>query len=135
VLAPFAASPLVLSAAAAATKSKGSSTTSLLLIIGIVVLIVYALINGRRRAKTAQQSPAQIDVGSEIVTRGGLIATLVARTDDYVVLQLEDGTRARYLPQAVLRLWEAPSSSTLDAEAEELDPDREPPTGSGPLAD
>lgn len=113
----------------------GSSGGSLIFILVIGVVLALVLVNSRRRARVTATKQSTISVGTTIVTRAGLIATLVEQHKEYVVLQLEDGTRARYLPQAVARVWEEPTA----AEVPLVDPapaaDAEPPAEPRSLAD
>lgn len=111
----------------AAPAKSSSGGGSLIFILVIVVVLGLLLVNSRRRARTTAAAKSSIAVGSTIVTRAGLIATLVEQHETYVVLQLEDGTRARYVPQAVARVWEEPPSGDV--------PNPEPPAEPRPLAD
>lgn len=111
----------------AAPAKSSSGGGSLIFILVIVLVLGFLLVNSRRRARTTAAAKSSIAVGSTVVTRAGLIATLVEENDAYVVLQLDDGTRVRFVPQAVARVWDEPPAGDI--------PDPEPPAEPRPLAD
>jgi preprotein translocase subunit YajC len=122
------ASPTLVLVSAAASTKHGSSTGSILLIVLVVGVLIFIVTNGRRKQKAAQSQQAEIEIGTMVVTRAGLIATLVDRTDDYVVLQLDDGTRARYVPAAVAQPWHEPVPDTIEgATGAEIPVEDDPP--------
>ncbi len=110
---------------------KNNPTSSILLFVVFVVVIGFLIVNARRRSKVMRGQQEQIAIGSTIVTRSGMIATLIDRTDDFVVLQLEDGTRARFIPQAVGRVWYEPEPDNEERQHAA----GEPPADGEPLAD
>jgi preprotein translocase subunit YajC len=120
--------PLVV-ATSSSTKHSGASGLIVYVVLAVVVVGFLSLRN-RRRQRTLGAQPDEIELGSLIVTRAGLIATLVERTEHHVILQLEDGTRARYVPQAVARVWEEPGLDPYD-ELDETDDDADDPPVSG----
>jgi preprotein translocase subunit YajC len=123
------ASGAVLSATTVAAGSKSNSSLSgYILPIIILVLVVFFIVNSRRRQKaisqTRQQQQDEWGPGTEIVTRAGMIATIVERHDDHVVLEVAPGVRTRYVPEAIGKRWypedEIPEPS--DPEHTELPP-------------
>lgn len=98
----------VISATADQTK-KGSSLSGYVLPIAILLLVVFFVVNSRRRQKTMAQTRKQQQdewgPGTEIVTRAGMIATVVERHDDHVVLEVAPGVRTRCVPEAIGKRW------------------------------
>jgi len=104
------ASGSVLSATADTAKSNSSLSGYVLPII-ILLLVVFFIVNSRRRQKaigqTRKQEQDDWGPGTEIVTRAGMIATIVERYDDHVVLEVAPGVRTRYVPEAIGKRWYA----------------------------
>lgn len=125
------------------TKNSGSSVSGYVLPIIILLLVVFFIVNSRRRHKTLarqrQEEQAQWTPGTEIVTRAGLIATIVERHDDHVVLEVAPGVRARYVHEAIGKIWyEEPAAPQEPAEPEAPDlplPDAHPSVTDNRLAD
>lgn len=93
-----------------AKSSSGSSSLSgYVLPIIILLLVVFFIVNSRRRQKTMaaarKEQQEEWGPGTEIVTRAGMIATIVERHDDHVVLEVAPGVRTRYVPEAVGKRW------------------------------
>lgn len=89
-------------------KSGGSSALTLLFPLVLIVLGYFFLLRparNRQRAQmhAAEQARSTITVGEEIITTSGLIATVVAKTDDEVTLEIAPGVHARYVPAAIMR--------------------------------
>jgi preprotein translocase subunit YajC len=87
----------------AATSSTGSGSGSGLpfLVIIIVVFGLLFLYSRRNRQRQGQQLANVLVPGADVVTRGGIYGRIVDLTDTDVVLQVEDGTRIRFLRGAV----------------------------------
>ena len=89
---------------AAPAKSSGSSASGIVLIVLVVLFAGFRVRAPRRRARGAQTQRQQIAVGSRVVTRAGLIATVVATSDDEVTLEIAPGVHAHFVPQAIGRI-------------------------------
>lgn len=93
----------------AANSKNSSSLSGYVLPIIILLLVVFFIVNSRRRQKAMSQTRKQQQdewvPGTEIVTRAGMIATIVDRYDDHVVLEVAPGVRARYVPEAIGKRW------------------------------
>ena len=107
--------------AAAATKSSNGSLWLIILIVlggGYLLFIRSVQRKQRARAADAQNMRTAVDVGSEIVTIGGLYATVVGGDDDSVMLEIADGVTVRYDRAAVARVVTLADSVDPDASDE-----------------
>jgi preprotein translocase subunit YajC len=86
-------------AAASSGSSSGSGVPFLILIVVLFGLLF--LYSRRNRARQSQQLSSVLVPGAEVVTRGGIFGRIVDITDTDVVLQVEDGTRIRFLRGAI----------------------------------
>ena len=85
----------------AATKSGGSP----------LIIIIYALVFGglyffylrprSRKQKAARTQGRQVEVGDRARTIGGLIGTIVSRTDEVVTLRTASGVELDFIPSAI----------------------------------
>jgi preprotein translocase subunit YajC len=97
----------------------GGSSIGFLVIIGIFAVVYLVFLrprSARRRAAAGARSKAS--VGDLVTTTAGLIATVVAISDDEVTLEVAPGVHSRYLPQAIVRVLEAAEPDEADTEAE-----------------
>jgi len=113
---------------AANNGSKGGSSLLSLLFPLLLVVGVVALFRQQRRSRSrvTQQSQAAMVPGTEVVTRGGVIGTLISASDDEIVLEVAPGVRLRMLPGALARARD----TTPPAPADSADP-ATPPLGDG----
>ena len=81
----------LLDSAADATAEQGGWLSTLLTFLPFVLLIVvfyFMLIRPqKKRDKETQQMRANLEVGDEIVTIGGVIGTVVVIKDDYLLIE------------------------------------------------
>jgi preprotein translocase subunit YajC len=85
----------------------GGGAIPFLVLIGIFAVVYLVFLrpaSARRRAATTARSKAS--VGDLVTTTAGLIATVVAVSDDEVTLEVAPGVHSRYLPQAIVRVLE-----------------------------
>jgi preprotein translocase subunit YajC len=85
----------------AATKSSSSP----------LILVIYALVFGglyffylrprSRKQKAARTQARQVEVGERARTIGGLIGTVVSRTDEVVTLRTASGVELEFIPSAI----------------------------------
>lgn len=129
--------------AATSSKSSGNSGLSILILVAIFALAyVLFLRPARNRQRQAAQARRKVEVGDEVTTTAGLIATVVAVDDSELTLEIAPGVQCRYLPAAVLRVnvpEPEPDADAPDASTHEVidDPD-EPsstPTSTEPTDD
>ena len=94
-----------LTAATSSGSKKGSSFLPFLLLIGLFGVAYFIFLRpARNRQRAAVQARRQVEVGDEVTTTAGLIATVVAVDDDMLTLEVAPGVHCRYLPAAVLRV-------------------------------
>jgi preprotein translocase subunit YajC len=130
---PVYTSLTLLNTVLAATTTKKSNSSSLPFLILILLFAVAYFVflrparNRQRQAATARKT---VEVGDEVTTTAGLIATVVAVEDDVLTLEIAPGVYCRYLPAAVLRVNgpdEEPADVEPDASTHEvIDPDVAP---------
>jgi len=116
--------------AATTTKKSGSgSSYSFLFLIAIFGLVYFAFLRpARNRQRKAASVRKSVEVGDEVTTTAGLIATVVAVEDDMLTLEIAPGVHCRYLPAAVLRVNgpdEEPEDDAPDASTHEVIDDPE----------
>ena len=104
----------------------GSALPQILLIVLFFALFYFLLMRPMRRrqqAAAAAQDKMRSDLvpGDEIVTIGGLMATVVSTDDESVTLEISPGVTARYDVKAIARIVtrnESEETSTEDSEPE-----------------
>jgi len=79
--------------ATSSTKTQSASSVSLLIpLVLLGAVFWFAIIRPQRnRQRQQQQTTAQLEPGDEIVTVGGLVATVVETIDDKVVVSVAPG--------------------------------------------
>ncbi|PZS06740.1 MAG: preprotein translocase subunit YajC [Acidimicrobiales bacterium] len=89
----------------AAGSGSGTNYLPLLLIAGLFILTYFMIIRPqgkRRRAMVAMQS--SIAPGAEVITIGGLYATVVGTDSDTVDLEIAPGVNVTYARSAIARV-------------------------------
>ena len=89
----------------AAQAGGGASATPLLLIVLLFGVMYFMMIRPqqkRRREAAAMQS--SLGAGDEVVTIGGLHATVVSIDDDVVTVEIAPGVNARFARPAIARV-------------------------------
>lgn len=83
----------------------GSGSWSILILVGIFAIAYLVLIRpARNRQRAAAATRGKCEVGDEVTTTSGLIATVVAVDDDAITLEVAPGVRSRYIPGAIMRV-------------------------------
>ena len=89
----------------AAQAQGGGSFTPLLLIVLLFGVMYFMMIRPQqKRRREAQAMQAALGPGDQIVTIGGLHATVVAVDDDVVTVEIAPGVNARYARPAIARV-------------------------------
>lgn len=111
----------------AATKSGGSP----------LIIIIYAVVFGglyffylrprSRKQKAARTQARQVEIGERARTIGGLIGTIVSRTDESVTLRTASGVELDFIPSAIAGRVD-PVATTTD---EEMTTEHEEPSHEG----
>jgi len=115
---------LVTTSSGGGTKKSSGSAYSILFLVAIFALAYFVFIRpARRRQAATQQARRAAQVGDEIITTSGLIATVAEVTDDYLTLEIAPGVHARYVPAAILRVNvdEPEPDPAVDASSHEMD--------------
>jgi preprotein translocase subunit YajC len=88
------------------SKSKGgSSIFPFIVLLGLFGVAYFIFLRpARNRQRAAVTARRQVEVGDEVTTTAGLIATVVAVTDDMLTLEVAPGVHCRYVPAAILRV-------------------------------
>ena len=118
----------------AAQAQGGGSFTPLLLIVLLFGVMYFMMIRPQqKRRREAQQMQSALGPGDEVVTIGGLHATVVDVADDVVTVEIAPGVHARFARPAIARVvkQEAPAGAVV--------PDDEPvatdPLAAGPVTE
>jgi preprotein translocase subunit YajC len=103
----------------ATTSAKhGVNPVFMLLYFALFGAMYFFYIRPRsKRQKAQRQSASQVDVGDEVHTIGGLIGTIVAKSDDRVTIRTASGAELDFVPKAIARRIEpvVPASNEGDA--------------------
>jgi preprotein translocase subunit YajC len=97
---------------------KSSIAPFLILLVIFVAVYMLFLRPARNRQRAAVTQKRQVEVGDEVTTTAGLIATVVAVEDDMLTLEVAPGVHCRYVPAAILRVnSDEPEPEEADDEA------------------
>ncbi len=89
----------------AAQASGGGSFTPLLLIVLLFGVMYFMMIRPQqKRRREAQAMQSSLGPGDEIVTIGGLHATVVSVEDDVVTVEISPGVDVRFARPAIARV-------------------------------
>jgi preprotein translocase subunit YajC len=89
----------------AAQASGGGSFTPLLLIVLLFGVMYFMMIRPQqKRRREAQAMQSSLGPGDEIVTIGGLHATVVAVEDDVVTVEIAPDVQVRFARPAIARV-------------------------------
>ena len=103
----------------AAAAQGGGDFTPLLLIVLLFAAMYFMMIRPQqKRRREAERMQSSLAAGDEIVTIGGLHATVVTVTDDIVTVEMSPGVTARYARPAIARVLkrDEPSDDSVVAD-------------------
>ncbi|MEU7908206.1 preprotein translocase subunit YajC [Actinoplanes sp. NPDC049118] len=110
----------------------GGSFTPLLLIALLFGVMYFMMIRPQqKRRREAQQMQSALGPGDEIVTIGGLHATVVSVDDDVVTVEISPGVDVRFARPAIARVVK--SASDVVPEPVEEASDEEAPVEQAPV--
>jgi preprotein translocase subunit YajC len=90
---------------AAQASGGGGSFTPLLLIVLLFGVMYFMMIRPQqKRRREAQAMQSSLGPGDEIVTIGGLHATVVSVEDDVVTVEISPGVEVRFARPAIARV-------------------------------
>jgi preprotein translocase subunit YajC len=79
-----------------------------------------------RKQKAARTQSRQVEIGERARTIGGLIGTIVSRTDESVTLRTASGVELEFIPSAIAgRIDPVPPSSDDESAPENEEPSHE----------
>jgi preprotein translocase subunit YajC len=107
----------------AATAQGGGSFLPLLFIVLLFGVMYFLMIRPQqKRRREAMQMQSALAPGDDIVTIGGLHATVVSIADDVVTVEIAPGVHARYARPAIARVVQRGTAAAEEPPA----PDEEP---------
>jgi preprotein translocase subunit YajC len=105
----------------AAAASGGGSFTPLLLIVLLFGVMYFLMIRPQqKRRREAQAMQSQLGPGDQIVTIGGLHATVVSIDDDIVTVEISPGVQVRFARPAIARVLQQQDSVAEPVEDDEV---------------
>ncbi|MGW4948515.1 preprotein translocase subunit YajC [Actinoplanes sp. NPDC004185] len=113
----------------AAQAQGGGSFTPLLLIVLLFGVMYFMMIRPQqKRRREAQQMQSALGPGDEVVTIGGLHATVVDVADDVVTVEISPGVNARFARPAIAKVVKQTPADEVVADDEPVvaDPVTEP---------
>jgi preprotein translocase subunit YajC len=110
----------------AASASGGSSFTPLLLIVLLFGVMYFLMIRPQqKRRREAQSMQSSLGPGDQIVTIGGLHATVVSIDDDVVTVEIAPDVQVKFARPAIAKIVRQDAASTEPA-TETVDDDPVP---------
>ena len=103
----------------AAQAQGGGSFTPLLLIVLLFGVMYFMMIRPQqKRRREAQQMQSSLGAGDQVVTIGGLHATVLEVADDVVTVEIAPGVPARFARPAIAKVikQEAPADAVVPAD-------------------
>lgn len=88
----------------ATTAAKGSGSILILIYFVIFGLFYFFYLRPRsKKQKAARQEAKHVEIGARAQTIGGLVGTIVQRTDDLVTIRTASGVDLDFVPNAIAR--------------------------------
>jgi preprotein translocase subunit YajC len=101
-------------------QAQGGNAQLLISLLLMVAIFYFLLIRPQQRRMRQQRSLiADLDVGDEVITIGGIIGTVASVEEDWFEVEISAGTRIRLLKSAVARKVPEDVPETEDEEADE----------------
>ncbi len=86
------------------TAGGANMSSTFILILMLVVVYAIIIIPQRRRSKSEEKMRAEVEIGDEIVTIGGIVGIVVGLKEDTILIETgNDKMRMRLLRAAVSR--------------------------------
>lgn len=117
----------------------GSLLFPLLMIAGLFAIFYFIIIRpNRRRRQTMERLQSDVSVGDEVMTSGGMYATVAELDEKTVILETSEGVYSRYARGAIVEIVssdrsEEPDSGGGGGRAEE--PTEANPSTTDPVSD
>jgi preprotein translocase subunit YajC len=93
-----------------------------LLVFVVIAFMLWTTYSQQRRSKKAQeQLQRMVKKGDEVLTVGGMFGTVRKVGDDFVILEVADRTKVRFLRRAIREIVNEEEDVEEDDEAEYVD--------------
>ena len=90
----------------------------------VIAFMLYTTYSQQRRAKKSQeQLQRMVKKGDEVLTVGGMFGTVRKVGDDFVILEVADHTKVRFLRRAIREIINEEEDVEEDDEAEYVEDD------------
>ena len=97
-----------------------------LLVFVVIAFMLWTTYSQQRRAKKAQeQLQRMVKKGDEVLTVGGMFGTVRKVGDDFVILEIADRTKVRFLRRAIREIINEEEDVEEDDEADYVDDEYE----------
>ena len=97
-----------------------------LLVFAVIIFMLWTTFSQQRRARRAQDElQRMLKKGDEVVTVGGLFGTIRKIGDDFVVLEIADRTRVRFLKRSIRQIVNEEEEVAEDEDEEYVDDEYE----------
>jgi preprotein translocase subunit YajC len=97
----------------AADQGSGGSSFGLIMIVLLIGAMYFLMIRPQtKRRREAMQMQSTLAPGDEVMTGGGIYATVTSIEDDTVLLQVAPGITLRFARAAIARVLPRESEST-----------------------
>jgi preprotein translocase subunit YajC len=97
-----------------------------LLVFAVIIFMLWTTFSQQRRAKRAQEDlQRMLKKGDEVVTVGGMFGTIRKIGDDFVVLEIADRTRVRFLKRSIRQIVNEEEDVDEDEDEEYVEDDYE----------
>lgn len=104
--------------AATSTKKSSSSGYILLVYVAIIFAFYYFFIRPRnRRQREVRAQARQVEVGDRAQTIGGMVGTIVRKSDDLVTVRGDSGVEIDFVPSAIARRIDPAVPESADDQA------------------
>lgn len=114
----------MLFAATTSSSTSHGSPAIILIYIALFGALYFFFIRPRSQKAKAQRLEARkVEVGDRAQTVGGIVGTVVSRTDEFVTLRTAGGVELDFIPSAIARRYDP--APAVDAEALEVHADHE----------
>jgi preprotein translocase subunit YajC len=101
-----------------------------ILVLLVLFLVWLMLVRPQRRRQMAQQAMIDhLQVGDEVLTAGGIFATVVGIDEDEVTVELSPGVEARVDKRAIAAVMPDEEPLEPEPQAEDPEPQKEPEAG------
>ncbi|MEI7654294.1 MAG: preprotein translocase subunit YajC [Actinomycetota bacterium] len=91
-----------------AAKSGGNSSFLLIIAVLYGAFFWFYIRPRSKKAKARRSEASQVEVGDRVQTIGGLIGTVISRTDTSVTLRTAGGTDLEFIPKAIAQKFVEP---------------------------